>query len=530
MDNGQEMGEVNVQHHDVVRVPENRETQETAFDTRHRIATLAVAMERAMDDEKARSQFFARLDAEPLPQRVKDHFHAIAVNAAVERLNAYNLSLREKFEGLSESQLGETLFRRITGFDPHGDVLAKRKGGYFCVACKERDDYEVLHTSGFRRDHAMSGIAEGSYRRENLLVGDGTLSLLIAHGDLDDSNAVFTHEYQHWVNDRMLADFALVESGIVATEASAAARNIKSEVISYIRDGAQARAIADITHHYHDLLFTGDAAQWKTTVRSIAEQFDAHLAQLFPTRQARAVIIMHLVRVPLERMPRVMQRLGDHYRARMEASGAHDQSDDVHRAMQYVDAVVHPDISDAAATLTTHTKAFAAAKHEAKIAATGEQGVFTANADLVQYRDAIHATEDAIAHDLATLSQKELARGARYPLVSYIHQREARQQGDGVSKKFATHIVRALEIVSQKTIDAAYAEATGRHTDYSTQHLASLIERHLYSTSGHRLRVASMTPWREPRQFSMQIVQEKSDVSPETTYHVNLYPSFATEA
>src|SRR3990167_7828997 len=130
---------------------EERERDDGAkMEQRHRVATLAVGIERVAGNADALAAFLEELRNEPIPNATKKVFASTAREYRMACEVARQQSVAREFEGMDDVVLGKTLFTQYTGFLPEKPVFARRLEGYFVLVCPSKNDYVLAASAGLR--------------------------------------------------------------------------------------------------------------------------------------------------------------------------------------------------------------------------------------------------------------------------------------------------------------------------------------------------------------------------------------------
>ncbi len=534
-------------HKNVLRIPDAKAetfaTEHARLEMHHRIATLAVGLEHVAAHPDALAAFVAELAYEPIPEAARMRLRYVAEQYCEEIQHA--IKAAELLE-LDNDHLtaGKKLFYAVTGFFPKGRVTAERREGYFILTCSDQQDFGLATTAGMRTASSTQESAGGVYHRAlTVLTHELTIPLIVCTPS-EKKDDVVTHERQHWINDKLFSHFAVTERGVseatptskkteyleqlYAVDREPVGRDIKDEVLAYLREGRGGVAIAETltTSALYTHLFTNEPERWKNLVARIGVAFDMHLSPYFSSKERRAVLVAQLASIPLERMPSAMKKLGDYYRQRNEALSA-AWNEDLVEAAGRINTIVHPDIAPSVHELNDRLAYHAALRKTVASAVVGSNGVFVSDAELAAHALQVREAADHALHTFAKIRSLEANRGARFPSLWHIESTNADTAHDSTweqrAQRIGETIVTALEKIPLVDIDGAYEEAARHRVDHKTERLALRIANDLHAATGHTFTVDMGEPLHDPKQFSPRITQAATDTLPAITYHANMY-------
>lgn len=532
-------------------VPEH---EPVTLETRHRIATLAVRLENVAAHPEQLTAFLINLNVEPIPQVAKARLLDVAlafrdaVNGAEK--NAHDLGL----DTLDEVAMGKKLFYTMTGFHAGGVVTAMRKEGYFILTCNDQQDFGIATTAGMRTELSTSEDAGGVYHHAlNILTHARKLSVMVMKPG-QRWKSVLDHERQHWINGKLYSGFKTTENGmpneapqgvdkdtyqewLYATERESAARNIKDEVIAYLRQGYEGMSITKMSDSkLYTHLFESEPERWKNLLIEIDAAYEANLKSLFSNPNDCPVLTAQLASIPLERMPEKMKDLGNYYRNRRKIALG-ERNEDIVEAAGRMSTVVHPNIATITQKLSEQVDAYSATQKMAETAVIGSDGVFIADEELPHLHDTILRAADNVMRTYAELKQKEEVRGALYPSVDMISiandhidlastkNEEVRNAWEESSQRIGGQIVTMLEKVPLQKLDAAYSEIQQHRVNHRAQKLGDALAEILHTETGFTFTVDMSMHFNDPSQFYTKITQEPTDKLPKITYYVRIYCS-----
>ncbi len=539
---------------DVIEREVTPENEPVTLETRHRIATLAVGLEQVAAHPDQLATFLLKLNDEPIPQAAKARLLdvALAFRGAVNgaEKNAHDLG----FDTLDEVAMGKKLFYAMTGFHAGGVVTAMRREGYFMLTCNDQDDFGIAATGGMVHESSSSQYAGGVFHRSfPILTHARRLSIMVMRPS-DRWKTILDHERQHWLNDKLFSGFARTEQNIseeppaledrqkyqewlYAVEREPIARELKNEVLAYLRQGRDGMGITHMADSkLYTRLFKSEPERWREVLVRVDEAYSSHLKFLFSDPDDCPILTAQLASIPLERMPEKMKDLGNYYRNRRKLALG-ERSEDVVEAAGRINSVVHPDIVTITQKLSEQVDAYSASRKIAETAVIGSNGVFVADEELPHFHDAILRAADDVMHTYAELKQKEEVRGAPYPSVDIIRfandniglasieNEEMRNTWRESSQRIGEHIVTMFEKIPLQKLDAAFSEMQQHRVNHRAQKLGDSLAEILHAETGFTFTVDMSMHFDDPPQFYTKITQEPTDKLPKMTYNVRLYCS-----
>lgn len=223
------------------------------------------------------------------------------------------------------SQMGSYLFKRYVGKAPAGEVFARRKEAYFMLACQAKEDFEHLATVLNAKPESGGFFAE---RNRLIVINDSPYEV--------DTTLTVDHERQHFLNIRIFDEFiglepttrlerfkAHPEAGLDSRKGlSWQLRYIKDEILAQCRNLGPDDDLSKILNlSLYAELFRKLPPERKAQIHILVQDISQALKQSFPvftTRAERALLINHLLDIPLPRFPdwiravaKFYQRKGD---------------------------------------------------------------------------------------------------------------------------------------------------------------------------------------------------------------------------
>ena len=344
--------------------PDKALEKKNSFDQKHRIARAGFLLDRFLSsvEKPDLNDFYYQneIDQNELPGRFVERATQIIANYQKQHADAeiYEKALRSTSadpgdpgaDTSNDEIFGKKMFCWIRDavvksrgekaptdeVKPVGRVLLCRKEAYFILYCEDRVDYERIR--GKKDD---SG---GVFHRalKTLLMGR-EISLVIVHGYPGIKNGedqILLHERQHFINHNLLDLFETEEFNAYSTRAQAIGlevkreefkeqtkkfRAIKDEVLAYIRDGRSGKAILDaLVGPLYSHLFSVFSKEEKNLVDDILQEIcliidDPQFKQIWSGQDNRALIVYHLIGVPLLKFPDKMKDLCSSYQERVRA-------------------------------------------------------------------------------------------------------------------------------------------------------------------------------------------------------------------
>ncbi len=227
-------------------------------------------------------------------------------------------------------ETGKRLFEHLAKREPYGVIHFDRSEAYLVMYCTKREDYEAIR--GLENPEERSG---GTFF-ESRQISVGKLSLPIVLSviignkpESEERNRIFLHERQHFINHNLLNVFSVDEThrgqkplGKKETEEYLnlvdARQRIKDEVIAYIRDQSEGTAIAKalLGKLYAELLEDIPGEEERKNARSDVAEIGHALEEykdLFFGSDSRALLVYHLLDVPLSQIAKMIEMIGAYY-------------------------------------------------------------------------------------------------------------------------------------------------------------------------------------------------------------------------
>lgn len=497
------------------RTPERAEfwTPEQ-LEKRHRIATLAVQMEKAMlGSGEDRMRFNEALHAAPLAEKTQRAFHNVAIGYATMCANAKDREARLREDLTDDADFGARLFGDRLGKKPLGKVTAARQEGYFVIAFERQDDYFAFRKVAPTASH-------GSFHRaiELNYVGGPPFPAILLNVEKNPwaKAQVIAHERQHWVNDYALSGFGWSERNAKPHELHT---NPKDEVLAYFRDGSSggtiARALLQSELYTH--LFQKDTAQKIAVIERIAKVIDSAGTAL--PHEARATLTAQLYDIPFEEIPSTLEVLARYYSERhaIACPSLHEYLAVRDRAHDLSFHVLPRALSDAQQKLREQCTRMHEVHTDALTAVYGTDGTFVSAEELALRGATYEKTMREGLDTLHEIAMRLAPDGTPLPTVSlptYVTGEHRTR-----SARIAQEMIDVACTIPQADIDRAIDEAETHRVDHRidtlTKDFASMLSRH----TGMRYHI-SATSTQEGLMLHVQ--QEANDRMPATTYVVSL--------
>lgn len=223
------------------------------------------------------------------------------------------------------AEWGEKFFTLCTKEQQKGIVEFEQQEGYFIISLEHPEDYALIRN---KKDvDENSGCFSGEFTITQFGI---TIPIIIIKGEKEKLDTTVTHERQHFINGILLEYFLLDEYRTagkpkkISLQAEKCA--LKDELLAYMRDGSSSQEI------FQSLTSSNYAWMFKNQIDSLDAQttFDpkqllqdittalTKLGLLFCTPKERALLIYHLIDIPLEKIPRYLERLKQWHEQRMK--------------------------------------------------------------------------------------------------------------------------------------------------------------------------------------------------------------------
>jgi len=269
-----------------------------------------------------------------LPEEIAQKFAIIIENYSKQRQTSLQenwklVEMLEGFEGLKDKPItplimGQEIFNMRVGANPLGKVEFFQDEGYFVMRCEDPIDYAcALEGKVFDQTSQKSLKSGGTFHHSMRLTFNSndisTPVLLIRGPDEAYRKKIVVHERQHFINHILFRKFKDTEK----FESADYFRDLKDEVLAYIRDGSSGRQLKESL--YGDLythLFANTPPEQRNTVSkvidSIANFMDNYYAILGRNQEVRAILAYQLAGIPFEEFPKWLSAYAEYYRERSE--------------------------------------------------------------------------------------------------------------------------------------------------------------------------------------------------------------------
>jgi hypothetical protein len=242
---------------------------------------------------------------------------------SVERMHsliAEETKKRFRTEDPTPQQYGKILLERYTGKrgDRSGQIYYQKRPGYIVIGCPRREDYGEL----LKKDTDATIVKEsgGVFTFFTLTMNRTTERIPVILIPEEPSHAyrwkgALEHERQHFFHHVALNVFSNIEQGPTNPES----QQIKDEVLAYLKQGVEPGLITDILNGpLYDNLFEGMKGSKKKKilyiVKKLIEQIETTLLWNMSNRRAQALLINHLLDIPLLRWHAWLPHLDAFYR------------------------------------------------------------------------------------------------------------------------------------------------------------------------------------------------------------------------
>lgn len=234
------------------------------------------------------------------------------VQASLERM------AQERFGVATPEACGAVVFQGIccaedfnTTLQPEGSVSSFMRGPFLVVYIPNSHDHDRMGTRGSGGTFHRSRLTTLQYRDEDLFP-----NILMVHGspETGESQNIVEHERQHFIQHEWMKPPEGADIFALRTHA------MKDEILACLRDGSDGAQISRYlrTDLYAHLYAGLDADERKKIEALLAEVVRAieGVQGFFYTQASRALLVYHLIDVPLTRFPDVLQLLGQYERDR----------------------------------------------------------------------------------------------------------------------------------------------------------------------------------------------------------------------
>lgn len=285
---------------------------------------------------------------------------------SVIREDIFTMASKDRTKPLSSVEVGNGLFARITNNAPKGRVELIVNEAYGILYCEDNVDYQLFHgkkpkeekeekvetgqEAGEEEAEEEEDESGGRFHREVTFPlisdsGDQTLTLLVISGKRTRKNeeTIVAHERQHFINHALLDLFTADESlrsyhadkhehwatakkhqSTIDGEA-VAFKLIKDEVIAFIRgkssgDFLKSNLKGNLYKHLFQSPHIAEENTQKRAYAAVDDIADAleNAEQVFSGRDDRAILVYHLIDVPLSKIGKRIRTLTRWYQRERE--------------------------------------------------------------------------------------------------------------------------------------------------------------------------------------------------------------------
>ena len=250
------------------------------------------------------------LDEDELPEKIRNKFQDV-INDWQEYKEGHSRVyeiLRDKAEELfgdqTDQSIGKAFLKgRGENLEPSGEITVEARGAFLVVYCSDPKDYYKIYGKGGENSLA-------SFHRPwltTLEYSDRSLApaiLLIKNSkDGHGSKGSVAHERQHFINSR----FMIEEIKQNKTSFEYAEGCIKDEILCQIKDGKkESDEIKESLRKNYSYFFEDDSMDDQERSRLYYELNKAtdalvEIDKYFPTETSRALLVFHLIEIPLSR-------------------------------------------------------------------------------------------------------------------------------------------------------------------------------------------------------------------------------------
>lgn len=229
--------------------------------------------------------------------------------------------------------LGQHLFSQRVGKSPQGLVFAERQEGYVVIKCENNEDYLAITREDPNKPELHSwGISSKAMEFQSIRI-----PVLVMKPPFETS--LLMHERQHFINNSVLTTFSTSESPTYTVNfkypflyehteflsefGKLDLQRIKDELIAHIRDGSFADRCTDFFQKaiYANLTepFTEQAqAEIQRLMGSTQDELSSLFNLVDPNyyfapEKGRALIVYHLIDVPLTQFPERIRAIRKYY-------------------------------------------------------------------------------------------------------------------------------------------------------------------------------------------------------------------------
>ena len=299
------------------RTPENREKIEVSREMLTPILDRLLKAGLITKKETIELAVDAYIEAKVMAQRAEQDLEELAEHSG---------------EKPSPQEMGSKLFTMRMGKSPKGKVEAVRQEGYFMIACFDDEDYKELSGDSDKEE-------SGGRFHQKMSFGGLNVDTLLIRGYR--TNSIFLHERQHFINGVIFGGFAGFSQQLInknnfplLSETSRrysshepvlsnqelktkykdidviqGLNNVKDEVLARIRDGSNPKRATDffglgLYKYLRDSFSSDEKQEVDTLLRNIESELkNAHDIFGYPSDARRAILVYHLIDVPLLKFP-----------------------------------------------------------------------------------------------------------------------------------------------------------------------------------------------------------------------------------
>lgn len=218
--------------------------------------------------------------------------------------------------------LGGIVFMQRTGSLPEGRVEFFLREAYFILACEYSKDYARAYAGLDGNPNSRNSQLSGGtfYNRIKLVLGGREIStpVIMVRGKCGqvETKRIITHERQHFINHKLFGKFIETEKD----NGNPNLRNIKDEVLAYIRDGSSGNwLVGSLNGELYENLFENLSADEKASVRDIFAKIEHFLnknIEVLQSSESRAILVYQLAGISLEKFPKWLDAFEEYYCAR----------------------------------------------------------------------------------------------------------------------------------------------------------------------------------------------------------------------
>jgi len=254
--------------------------------------------------------------------------------------------IEEKGEELSEKSLGKYLFENQTSSKSHSAVVAKRREGYFIISFADTKDYYQFKMG---KEKAEEGESSGghydSWIPVNGVCGGIEIIAINRLQNLEEETGTLIHERQHFINNTFFhfstiepskyssKDYPILNKAVKKeleesklplkekwdldsgdeTEIKMPLARTKNEFLAYLRDPTEDFMMTHFIDKslYSDIResFSQEEQEELDRLMEDIEENLSILSRLLTTNKERAVLVYHLIDIPLIKIPQRLKAL-----------------------------------------------------------------------------------------------------------------------------------------------------------------------------------------------------------------------------